>query len=470
MALIKPISGFPNNNTIDVITGSTFYTVIQGASSIVVGYACTIYNADTFERIWTTDKIELPEPLTSGDTLEVDVPPGVGMENDKSYYWILRMYQKTTDMFVTSSTVQKDSTETSIRIRAQSNVKSGMEIRISGSQRKVTNYDISTGVADIDYPFPYIPETGTRIEIYSDYVDSIGFPFKTRQTPIVKITTSENTGKSRTGVFYGKFDETLVVQIQWYKVIIYDSALNIYHDSGKIFSSAMEYEYTNLGNHQTYYIQFVVQTVDDIFIESEMKEVQVAYSSFDLDTGILASANCDSTISIIWKEDRLSNGIATGNYSFIYMGIETLLGMTADGVALPQRYYSWLDTIDSVDTIWDDNLIWTESLAKTEPSKRLQVSSGYVYYSEANGQPLSIDFNNFTLMTDVFIPAGQTGRIVTIKGTDGSEILLKCENNNLIYSINDVVFSTYPVTTETMKRYKISLTPTKAVIQQTNLQ
>ena len=165
MALIKPISGFPNNNTIDVIAGSTFYTVIQGASSIVTGYTCTIYDADTFTQIWTTNKVELPDPLTAGDTLEIEVPPGVGMENDKSYYWILRTFQKNIDMFVTSSTVQKDSSETEIRIRAQSNVKSGMELRINGSQRKITNYDISTGVASIDYPFPNIPEAGTRIAV-----------------------------------------------------------------------------------------------------------------------------------------------------------------------------------------------------------------------------------------------------------------------------------------------------------------
>ena len=137
-------------------------------------------------------------------------------------------------------------------------------------------------------------------------------------------------------MFYGSFDETLTVQIQWYKVIIYDSALNIYHDSGKIFSSAMEYEYPNLANHETYYIQFVVQTVDDIFIESEMKEIQVAYDTFTLDTDIGAAANCDSTVTLEWKEDRLANGVATGTYSFIYMGIETILGTTTQLMSLPE--------------------------------------------------------------------------------------------------------------------------------------
>lgn len=470
MALIKPISGFPNNNTIDIANGTTFYTVIQGASSVVIAYVCSIYNADTYELVNRLPKVELVDPLTAGDTLEVTIPPGLGMENDKSYFWSIKIYQKMTDMFVTSSTVQEGSTESSVKIRAQSSVKVGMDLKIGGSQREIVDYDITTGIASIDYPFPSIPENGVRCEVYSDFVESISFPFKTRQTPIVSIGFNEGAGKSRAATFYGTFNETIVVQIQWYKVIIYDSALNIYHDSGKIFSSAMEYEFTNFTNHNTYYIQFVVQTIDDIFIESELAELGVVYDTFTLDTEIGVKANCDSTMTLQWKEDRKADGVATGNYSFIYMGIETISGMTIDGVALPQRYYAWVETVDSVSLLWDDDLYWTESLAYTEPAKRLQILSGYVYYNQANAEPLAIDFADFTIMTDVFIPVGGQGRILSVLDTDNNELVFKLEGNSLLYSINGVMLTAFPIMTDELKRYKVSLTPTKAIIEQTSVQ
>jgi len=470
VALIKPITGFPNNSTIDVATGSVFYTVIQGASSIVTGYSCKIFNADTFEEIYSASKIELEKPLTAGQTLEIEIPGGTGMENDSSYFWTVRLYQKQADIFMASSSVQRESSEPYIYLRSQSNIKPGMEIRIGKEQRKIMSYDISMGGTGIDYPFPNIPDVGTRCEIYSDFVESIGFPFKTRQTPIVKIAFGDQTGKSRTGKFYGSFDESIIVQIQWFRVIIYDVSLNIFNDSEKIFSSSLYYEYPNFSNHQTYYIQYVVQTVDDIFIESELKELTVVYDTFTLDTDIGVTANCDSTITLEWKEDRKADGIATGNYSFIYMGIETILGMTVDGVALPQRYYAWLDTEEGIGNVWNDDYFWTESKVNTEPAKRLQVLSGYIYYNQANDTPLDIDFNDFTIMSDVFIPANQTGTIISAVSSDGDSAVIKIENGAFVYTINSVVKTTFPIDLSALARYKIALTPVKATIMQTSVQ
>ena len=470
MALNKPITGFPNNSTVDVATGSVFYTVIQGASSIVTGYICKIFNSDTFEEIYTGSKVDLEKPLTAGETLEIEILGGSGMENDKSYFWTVRLYQKVADMFVTSSSVQKGSTESGLYIRMQSNVREGMEIRIGNEQRKISYYDIGTGVASLEYPFSNIPDVGTRCEIYSNFVESIGFPFKTRQTPVVKIKFGEKTGQSRTGKFYGSFDESIIVQMQWYKVIIYDSSLNLFHDSGKIFSSSLYYEYPNFSNHETYYVQYVVQTVDDIFIESEQKELSVVYDTFTLDTDIGVTANCDSTITLEWKEDRKADGIATGNYSFIYMGIETLLGMTVDGIALPQRYYAWIETVDSVGIAWDDTYFWTESAINTQPAKRLQVLSGYIYYNQANDVPLDLDFTDFSILSDVFIPANSSGTIISAISLDGNSAVLKIEGNAFVYAINSVIKTTFPINLGALARYKIALTQDKATIMQVSVQ
>jgi len=470
LALNKPITGFPNNSTVDVATGSVFYTVIQGASSIVTGYICKIFNSDTFEEIYTGSKVDLEKPLTAGETLEIEILGGSGMENDKSYFWTVRLYQKVADMFVTSSSVQKGSTESGLYIRMQSNVREGMEIRIGNEQRKISYYDIGTGVASLEYPFSNIPDVGTRCEIYSNFVESIGFPFKTRQTPVVKIKFGEKTGQSRTGKFYGSFDESIIVQMQWYKVIIYDSSLNLFHDSGKIFSSSLYYEYPNFSNHETYYVQYVVQTVDDIFIESEQKELSVVYDTFTLDTDIGVTANCDSTITLEWKEDRKADGIATGNYSFIYMGIETLLGMTVDGIALPQRYYAWIETVDSVGIAWDDTYFWTESAINTQPAKRLQVLSGYIYYNQANDVPLDLDFTDFSILSDVFIPANSSGTIISAISLDGNSAVLKIEGNAFVYAINSVIKTTFPINLGALARYKIALTQDKATIMQVSVQ
>lgn len=468
MALIKPISGYPNSNTIDVTNGCIFSTVIQGAGSIVNGYSCKIFDADTFEEVWTSEKILIETPLTAGQTLEIQIPPGTNMQNDKSYYWTIRLYQKNTDMFVTTSYVQDGSTEYAVKIRSQSNVKTEMELRIGSDQRKITAYDISTGVASLEYPFPNVPVIGTRCEIYSDYVESIGFPFKTRQMPILAMTYSDKTGKSRTGQFYGSFNDS--VQIQWYQVLIYNINMELYHDSGKIFSSALSYEYTNFSNHETYYVQFIVQTIDNLTIESTLFELGISYDTFTLDTDIGVVANGDSTITLDWKEDRLSDGVATGTYSFILMGINSVLGMTVDGVALPGRYYSWLDDIEGVPSVWNDNYYWTESLAYTEPAKRLQVSTGTVYYNQANDEPLNMDFSNFTILSDVFVPINQTGTIISAINEFGETAYLRILNGNFVYTVNGVTKTTKPVDTSALSRHKIALTQDGATIVQTDLE
>lgn len=469
MALIKPISGYPNSNTIDITNGCIFHTVIQGAGSIVNGYNCKIYDADTFEQVWESTKIAIEIPLTAGQTLEIQVPPGTPMQSDKSYYWTIRLYQKNTDMFVTSSSIQEGSTESDIKIRSQSNVRAEMELRIGENQRQITAYDVSTGIASLGYPFPNVPTTGTRCEVYSDYVDSIGFPFKTKQTPILTMTYSEKTGKSRTGQFYGSFGED-AVQVQWYRVMIYTINMELYHDSGKIFSSALSYEYTNFSNHETYYVQFVVQTIDNMTIESTLFELGIFYDTFTLDTDIGVVANGDSTITLDWKEDRLSDGVATGTYSFILMGINSVLGMTVDGVALPGRYYSWLDDIEGVPSVWNDDYYWTESLAYTEPAKRLQISTGTVYYNQANDEPLNMDFTNFTILSDVYVPINQTGTIISAINEFGETAYLRILDGNFVYTVNGVTKTTKTVDTSALSRHKIALTQDGATIVQADLE
>ena len=85
-------------------------------------------------------------------------------------------------------------------------------------------------------------------------------------------------------------------------------------------------------------------------------------------------------------------------------------------------------------------------------------------------QPLDIDFGDFTIMSDVFIPANQTGTIISAVSSGGDSAVLKIENGVFVYTINSVVKTTFPIDLSALARYKVALTPIKATIMQTSVQ
>lgn len=155
--LSKPVNAHPNNGVnINANEENKFYTFIEGSSSIVTAYKISIYDSSTFEKVYETNKINLTQNLYAGEELSINVPLDSGMTNGNSYYWVLRLYQDLSDIFVTNTTIL-DAEKTLIRIRWHNNVESEMYISYKNETRKIISYTKessgNTGLIVIDSPF-----------------------------------------------------------------------------------------------------------------------------------------------------------------------------------------------------------------------------------------------------------------------------------------------------------------------------
>ncbi len=156
--LLKPINATPNHGlAIDATLENTFFTTIEGSSSIVTAYEVTIYDGYDFDQVYTTGTIQLDEPLYAGELLNVIIPAeDNGMENGRQYYWVIRLFQEKNEIFVTD-TVIIDNAGTTLRIRWNPNIKSGMSLKYQNKTRIILDYvkDGETAIVTIGSPINF---------------------------------------------------------------------------------------------------------------------------------------------------------------------------------------------------------------------------------------------------------------------------------------------------------------------------
>ena len=127
--IFKPVTAYPNGGAdIDATVSNTFSTIIQGSSSIVSQYVATIYNAVTLASVYSYDSGVLANSLTAGDTASAIIPNTSGMVNGNNYYWIIRLYQTSPTIFITSTLVRTGATTTVVPVNYYTNIKIGMPI------------------------------------------------------------------------------------------------------------------------------------------------------------------------------------------------------------------------------------------------------------------------------------------------------------------------------------------------------
>lgn len=470
MAIVKPMTAYPNGNTIDMTERTNFSVQIQGGGSVVVAYEVITYDAKTGFETYRSPKMDISTPLVAGDILNIEMPSireeGIIslaplMEGD-SYFWKVRLYQSNPTMYVTTVPVIEETMDGIISIPKTTAVKPGMYFKIGVRYIKIVEYDAELGIATID---GYGIEGLNTVDVYSDFVESIGFPFVIKTTP--KIDILFNNAKMsetncfldlRTGVFYGEYIESSHSDVRWYEYKIYNSELDIVDCSGKLKNSSLKYEFSNFQNGRKYYIQLGVMNEDDVFVETSYLPLTVKYSTFALGSTVDVSTNCDGTMLVEWVEDRLSTGIATGSYTYEQLPVPIIFCLTDEGVATPQVYYKWNDVEK-----WDDNKAWTEDVIGNFASNKLKIISGEVYYNEINGEKINIDTNDFTICTDVYLPRYANGTILALT-SDENNYRVTVSNGVISYSINGVVKTTKSYYQYNETEFKIAITPTKAVM------
>lgn len=438
MAILRPVSAYPNKNTVDATVQNTFSTIIQGASTVVSAYQVFVYDMDTYIEIYDSGKIQLSKTLTAGQTLEMKIPVISEMINGYSYFWQIRLFQYESTIFITDSVVQSGSTDTSIVLRQHNNIKPEMYLKIGTNKRSILSYDKTTGIAILTNNLPSVPSANTKCEIYSDFVDSINFPFYTKSVATLSVVGIGNVGDSRYGKFYAKFEQEQNIGIRWHQFKLMDNNYEIIKDTGKIFNSEMSFIYENFMSGNYYFIQCIIEDTSGIVLSSNMIRIDVTYQKFAFNTGIEISQNCDkSSVVVKWEADRFSTGKATGEYEFIYNSDISELGQTIDGVpSIGVNYFYYDKLYNGDDALWNDDYFWTET-RDSDAQKRLNVLSGIVYYDKVSSKNLFIDSNEFTLLTDIKIPNTKQGVCFSLTGI-GSDYQIKVVGYNLYYILNNV--------------------------------
>ncbi|MEG1863341.1 MAG: hypothetical protein RR198_07005 [Oscillospiraceae bacterium] len=391
--IFRPVNAFPSNSiNIDATLSNRFSTIIQGGATIVSDYSASIYKSVDFTQVYTTNKQTLPNLLTTGQDLSFEVPPTSGMVNGESYYWILRLYQSIPDIFITKTIVQAESTATQIKVRLHNNIKVGMYISLGSEQRQILSYikdeKTAIGTITVSSAFSVAPTANTEGKIYSDFVDSLQFMFYAKSTPTLALGAIQSPITSRSFTFKMSYAQAQGVPIKWYRFLLMDKNGITIKDTGKVYSSLLEFKFNAFSNSATYYVQGFAENIDGVVIETLKESFLVSYPSPNIELPPqLSHISADNAIRIDWVADLFAAGRATGAYRFIN----------------------------------DFPFTGTNSL---------EIQTGEVVYDNFSNLPLSTT-DVFSLYTDISIVNTTDGKLISLSN-DMAEYCIYIEQNSLL--------------------------------------
>lgn len=393
--IFRPVDAYPNNGIfIDASQYNEFTVKVQGASSQVNAYQIFFYDANTFELINKDSvKNDLSKIYVSGETIEIPVFKGT-LKNDMSYYWVVRLFQTNPDMFIYKAKVITQTSNTIINIPMISGVTKGMYVEYLGSYHKITDIqnqtEVSPQVTQITIEDSITGVEGEYIRIYSDYVDSIEFPFYTETNIVARFSDNIPTiVTSRTQDF--KMEVSSGTSIKWYRFVLSDESGDIIDDTGKIYNSLLTYSFDGFVSDNNYIIKGYVCDSNNRTVTTDDYSFFVEYNAPDLNLPATTTIDYDNdAIKVSWVDDAYSEGRATGEYSFVDSPI--------DG------------------------------------KKELKINSGTIIYDNISGYPLNTS-EEFTIFVDVEFDQDKRGKLIELLKKNGNYYIYVKENN--IYVVKD---------------------------------
>lgn len=163
----------------------------------------------------------------------------------------------------------------------------GMIIKIGSESRLITSYNPETGILQIENSFNQTVVSGTRYKIYSNYVISPQYFFKTRTKPIIDLSQTEFVSYLQNAIWcranYSQAENSLIKYCYFELYWANHSTFNIHigkvkkiAQSPKIYSQNAVYYFENIYRHDTehdyndyYKIVCNVVTQDDYVTSSE---------------------------------------------------------------------------------------------------------------------------------------------------------------------------------------------------------
>lgn len=378
-----PYAVNPNNSqAVDGTVSNKFTCIISG--TICTAYQIEILNNNTNTKVYSGGKTSIL--AYNLQEIEMDVPAN-SFTNGNDLIWKMRLWSNKPDMLIVSGNTLKDSTTTEIKVREYTQIKVGHIIEISGERREIRGYSAGTITVDA---LSSQPAEGTQFKIYSDFIDTPYYFFKSRSKPVVEITNYMEKITDRKYKFTGSYTQAENVSVQYF-VFNLCSGDEIIDTTGEVFSANFEYEFDGFANGQNYDIEFICMSQDSVEVSSGKKNFIVEYQAPNIESapGVEVIREKDA-VKISWNAGNQSIPKTEGKY-------EIVKNFPFEG---------------------------TNSVAIED--------GGYIEYDTIEFDPLSIDENNFTVLVSVNLNDDFSGEIISLEG-GSKECMVYLDGNTFYY-------------------------------------
>lgn len=318
--LYQPSYPYPYLTDIDATLDNNFTCIINSEGGTdIVAYKLIINDLNNNE-IYNSTKKTLSAYLYNGDSLSVQVPDTTSMVNGTDYVWNITLYEQNPTMWVTYGTIQgASSTTTNIYLRHHYNVSADMYVKIGTESRKISTYDMETGIAVVSPAFTSAPADKTDYNIYTNFVKSSDIYFKARTTPTISISYFMSVIPSRKHTFIGTYTQPENVAWKYFIWNLYDVTNQLIETSGQINTGQMQHTFDGFIDGTTYKIQLVVENQDGVILNTSLQSFTVDYESAQVDNVPVVELLCDKTaLQVAWSQPLINSGFASGDKGIPY--------------------------------------------------------------------------------------------------------------------------------------------------------
>lgn len=282
MAIFQPINVYPTTKAIDVLRDNTFSAEIN-TNDKIIAYQLTILDWSN-NVVLQDNKVDLEEPLYNNDILYFN-PVLTSLSNGNDYKWRLRLYQESVSMVITSGYIV-DVDNTTITITRNTNIKTGMYMRIGQENRLITE------IVDTNDSYQVIVATafsddimGELFSIMSDFIDTNpDYVLYARTTPSIKIENFDNEIAERHYIFKGSYSQQEYVPMiyyQWNLYIVENNVRRLIYDTGKVYKADYIFDYDGYITGNQYMIEFMVTNESGVTVTTGLKNFTVIYDTVE---------------------------------------------------------------------------------------------------------------------------------------------------------------------------------------------
>lgn len=397
-----PYGVYPEGQVIDGELDETFFCTISG--TICTAYQIFIYENNTNKLLYTGNKTEVTK--YNQERLDMMIPAN-SFANGNNLMWNMRLWTNAPDMLIATNIITEvlDNYKIVIPEYNVSRIKIGQKIQINNIMYTIEEYippnNEELGYLRVKEQLQSVSK-GDSFKIYSDFIDTPYYFFKSRTIPEISIVDMPAEINSRNYSFKGEYLQSENTPIQYYIFNLYNEDLELVDTTDKIYSANIIYSFDGFTNNKTYYIELLCNNQDLVEISTGKKEFLVNYFEPNVDVTLDYEILEDKdAIKVILKPDKTSIPKFDGEYSI-------------------------------------------ESNFPFEGTNSVNIKRGEIVYDNISEEELSIDENSYTVFMSTRLNNGFEGKIIELSNdVDNRSIKLQGytfydDNNGVISKISNI--------------------------------